>query len=241
MHTKQTMETHFQEYLDFTMMSDWEGTYVLNDDDYKKISINTTPEWKGQLVYFNVDGEDSYSFAHWLYQTLVSSFNGECAVSAGYDRAERMWANKHHETYSGDVEAGAKVNLEDCESADFREEWFYMPKFRIMDQKDRLRNVAITINNRYVFDDLGKLGASRDYLRREVRHQAGKVFGVPVAVGMIRMYLVYLMILVGNDGMVTENERAAKIACLVVLLVAAGIIHSIYKMSCKKMEKSLQI
>ena len=78
-----------------------------------------------------------------------------------------------------------------------------MPKIRILDQNDYMRTYAvylmmflfiaiicilaamvigytrcqtIALNNRYLFDDLKKLGASSAFLTREVKSQCKKVF-----------------------------------------------------------------
>lgn len=110
-----------------------------------------------------------------------------------------------------------------------------MPDFRILDQNDFLRTMAvflmmflfiaiiclmsaliicytrcvtIALNNRYVFEDLQRLGASPAYLRRELRSQASRVFAVPAIVGMSAMYLLYCMIMFANDGKTGGNRTA---------------------------------
>ena len=126
-----------------------------------------------------------------------------------------------------------------------------MPKIRILDQNDFLKNFAvflmmflfiaiicltaaliicytrcqtIALNNRYVFDDLKRLGASPQFLAQEVRNQCGKVFTVPAAVGMTVTYLLFVMIMYANDGTLTGTE----IVGLSVLLLCAAPHRSIH-------------
>lgn len=96
-----------------------------------------------------------------------------------------------------------------------------MPKIRILDKNDFLQSFAvflmmflfiaivcilaalvisytrcqtIALNNRYIFDDLKRLGASPAFLKKEVRYQCGNVFKIPSIVGMTAIYLLYCMV-----------------------------------------------
>ena len=97
------------------------------------------------------------------------------------------------------------------------------------------RCMTITLNNRYVFDDLRRLGASPAYLLREVKSQAGTVFRMPCFVGMTAMYLLYVMLMFGNDGQIVPGELAGLGACLVILFVMAGIFYVVYRMTVRNM------
>ena len=108
--------------------------------------------------------------------------------------------------------------------------WAYRPSFRILLTNDYLRTIGvlfvmflfifivclitaliinytrcqtIVLNNRYLFDNLKKLGASPHFLSKEIKKQCSHVFKVPASVGMASMYLLFTLILgaqrVGED------------------------------------------
>ena len=70
------------------------------------------------------------------------------------------------------------------------------------------RCMTIALNNRQVYDDLGKLGASRSYLYASVKGQVSRVFTVPAITGTGAIYAFYAMIMYANDGRLTLNELA---------------------------------
>lgn len=79
--TMQELPLKFSGYLHYAMLTDQIGYYVIDDNDYKAISRGITPYWSGNLVYFNVDGEDSYDFAVQLYHRIIKSFRKDCLTS----------------------------------------------------------------------------------------------------------------------------------------------------------------
>ena len=50
------------------------------------------------------------------------------------------------------------------------------------------RSISIVLNNRYVFEDLKRLGASPAFLTKEVKAQTRKIFFTPSIIGMVAMY-----------------------------------------------------
>lgn len=103
------------------------------------------------------------------------------------------------------------------------------------------RCMTITLNNRYVFDDLRKLGASPRFLKKEVRNQASNVFVIPSTIGMSIMYLLYTMIMFANDGKLTSDEVGGLGVCLVILFLFAGIFYLVYRYTVRQMCKQLDI
>ena len=91
------------------------------------------------------------------------------------------------------------------------------------------RCMTIALNNRYVFDDLKRLGAPPAFLRKEIRGQAGPVFKIPAAVGMTLIYLLYILIMVGNDGKLTYSEIASLSGCFFILAALAAIYYLVYR------------
>lgn len=111
--------------------------------------------------------------------------------------------------------------------------WEYLPQFRILSLNDFLLSMSvflmmflfifiiciltaliicytrcqtIALNNRYLFDDLRKLGASPAFLGKEVKSQCGSVFKVPSLVAMTAIYLIFILLLYDNDGQIVFSE-----------------------------------
>ncbi|MGN1038192.1 MAG: hypothetical protein ACI4P0_02200, partial [Mailhella sp.] len=145
--------------------------------------------------------------------------------------AEAEASERIYEEYLSAVRGG--LSYENRDSNDFRMYWMYMPQSRTLDSQEFMKTMAvflmififiamiclavsviichtrsltIAINNRYVFDDLRRLGASPSFLLKEVRGQCSKVFAVPAVVGASAMYLLYALIMYANDDQISMNE-----------------------------------
>lgn len=266
--TRATIPVQFAGYTHYDFLAGNPGYYILSDADYETISRQITPDWTGTIAFFNIDGMDSYAFAQDFFHTLVSSFGPECEKILYYDRVKKIAANEAGEVYWGDTEQMTQIDYDNCDSSDFRLYWTYMPKIRILDQNDFLRNMAvylmmflfisiictlatliigytrcmtIILNNRYVFDDLRRLGAAPAFLKREVQSQASIVFRIPTIIGMSTMYLLYIMIMFGNDGKLVIGEIAGLGACLCILLLIAAVYYAVYRYTVQKMCVELKL
>lgn len=160
------------------------------------------------------------------------------------------------------------ISYDMSDSFMFRNFWVYQPDFRILNQNDYARNMgvmfmmflfiflvcmitamvvcytrcqSIAINNRYIFDDLKKLGASPAFLDREVRSQCGSVFKVPSLVGTSAMFLLFTMILYANDGRIIGAEWAAMGVCLCITVAIGGVIYAVYRSAVKVIKGQLGI
>ena len=266
--TRETIPAKFGGYTHYDFLAGPPGYYLINDGDYAAIARGLTPDWLGTVAFFNIDGEDSYAFAQDFFHTLVSCFGPECEYAYYYDRVAKIAAEEAGEIYWGDTDSMSKISFDAPDASDFRLYWAYMPKIRILDQNDFLRSFAvylmmflfisiictlaaliisytrcmtIALNNRYVFDDLRRLGAPPAFLVREVKSQAGTVFRMPSVVGMTAMYLLYVMLMFGNDGQLVMGEIAGLGACLIILLVMAGIFYAVYRITVRKMCEELEL
>lgn len=264
--THESMAVVFDGYVHCGLLAESKINYVLNNDDYINISKGLTEDWTGNTVFFNVDGEDSYAFANELYNRYVDCFTEEAELDSEYDRVAKASCELRGETYWGDQEGLSNIDFDKRNSTDFRMWWAFMPKFSILDKNDFINNFAvflmmflfiaiicmtaalvicytrcitIAINNRYVFVDLKRLGASPGFLLKEVRNQASKVFVVPSAIGMTAMYLLYIMIMYGNDGRITNSEITGLGVCLMTLVLFVGIIYAVYRKTISVMRKQL--
>lgn len=266
--TRKQLATEFAGFLHYDLLAKAIPCCVLDNEDYAAISEGLTDEWRGQFAAFNVDGEDSYPFANAFYNLFVASFDESCARPSYYDRVQKIRENEAGKEYWGDTDDMTTISYELSDSFVFRQFWVYQPDFRILNQNDYLRSMAvmlmmflfiflvcmitalvvcytrcqsIALNNRYIFDDLKKLGASPAFLDREVRSQCGNVFRVPSLVGTSAMFLLYSMILYANDGRMLPTEWMSLGVCLCVTAIIGGVIYAVYRSTVKSIKGQLGI
>ena len=200
--TMESFDTQFGGFLQYDLMAGTSNSfYVVDNTDFAALSQNLTDDWKGNVFLFNVDGKDNYEFARQLYLNFVHSFDASCEVIDAYDRVEKYVDEQTGQVYWGDTDEMTKVSYDQPDSTDFRMYWSYMPKIRLLDQNDFMQNFAvflmmflfiaiicftaaliicytrcqtIALNNRYVFDDLRRLGASPEFLAGKSKTSAAK-------------------------------------------------------------------
>ena len=272
MTTRAVIKTRFAGYLGDFMLGD-RGYYILDDEDYRTITQGLGGEWKEQMVFFNADGKDNYTFARSYFDAFVDAFRTSpqgknYEIPQYYDRICKIVENEHGQIYWGDTDQMDQVSYESRDSNVFRLYWAYMPLSKTLESHELLktmavfmmmflfiaiiclaaamlicytRSITIALNNRYIFDDLKRLGASPAFLRREVRRQSSKVFTIPAVVGCIMMYLLYAMIMYANDGSFTQDELLGLAVCLLVVLAVAAVICLIYRLTLKQMLEKLDI
>lgn len=268
MTTRKVLATEFAGFLHYDHLAETIPCCVLDNADYALISEGLTDDWRGRFVAFNVDGKDSYPFANAFFRLFVSSFDESCERPSYYDRVQKIRENEEGKEYWGDTDDMTTIRYEMADSFMFRNFWVYMPSFRILSQNDYLRNMAvmfmmflfifivcmitalvvcytrcqsIALNNRYIFDDLKKLGASPVFLDREVRSQCGNVFKVPSMVGTTAMFFLFSMILYANDGRMLKTEWMAMGVCLCIIAAISGVIYAVYRSSVRAIKAQLQI
>lgn len=266
--TRRQLDTEFAGYLHNDLLCDQVGCSVLSNEDYALISEGLTDDWKGRFVQFNIDGKDNYQFADEFYKLFISSFDKSCELPHYYDRVQKIRENEAGMVYWGDTEDMTAISFEAADSFNFRIFWVYQPQFRILSQNDYLRSMAvllmmflficivcmltalvvcytrcqtIALNNRYIFDDLKKLGASPAFLSKEVRSQCKNVFKVPTIIGMTTIYLFFIMILYANDGRMLSAEVLALLVCLGIMGLLAVIVYAVYRASIRTIKRQLEI
>lgn len=260
--TFESLPVSFAGYAHYGFLVDDVGYYVLNNEDYDTIASGLTPDWMGTAAFFNMDGEDSYEFADDFFHTLLSSFGPECETPSYYDRVTKYYRNQKGEVYWGDTPDMTPISFSNPDTSEFRIYWTYMPKCRILDRTDFNRTfsvflmmflfiaiicslaamvisytrcMTIILNNRYVFEDLKRLGASPAFLQKEIRAQAAPVFKIPTLAGMIAMYLLYGLLIFGNDGKVTGSELGGMAVCFFILIGVAAVYYLVYRCTIKNM------
>ena len=243
---------------------------ILDDGDFQKISQGLTPKWHGTMAFFNYEGKDSHPFARAFYEKIVASFDDDSISTGLYDPVEYLMTEGYTNDYFGTSYRNADERLDrsQLDSADFRMSWNYMPQFRVLDSKEQLNTFSVfmmtflfigivcftaalvisytrcqtlALNNAYVFYDLKRLGASPEYLSRELRRQAGPVFKIPAVVGMSCMVLLYGMMLYANDNRYTQSEIAGFLVCLEVIAVIALLFYAVFLKTLSGLRRQLEI
>lgn len=264
--TRECISTEFAGYLHYDLLASATGYYVLDNEDYEKMAEGLTDEWRGHIVQFNADGRDSYQFADAFYDLFVSSFDESCEHTYFYDKVKQIVAEEREETYT--IGEEWQISYDDTDNMNFKHFWAYSPSFRSLLLNEHLclmgvlymmflfifivclvtslvvcytRCQTIALNNRYIFDDLKKLGASPTFLSKEVRLQCGNVFKVPAAVGTGAMYLLYALLLYANDGKITAYEATGLLATLGIVALIGVVVYGTYRGSVKTIMTQLGI
>lgn len=268
MDTRKTLQVSFAGLLHYNLLTDKRGYYVINDADYAEIAEGISKEWGGKMHVFNVDGEDDYRFADRFFQLFVGSFDDSCKISCYYDRVQSIAYKEQGRAYWGDEDSEVKEGLDfsRLNDTEFRIGWEYMPKSVMLEKTDFMRTFAvflmmflfiflicitaacvigytrcqtIALNNRYVFDDLRKLGAPPAFLEKEIRRQCCTVIRTPAVIGITAMSLLYAMIMFANDGKLTGSEIAGLGECGLVIAGIVLLLYAVYHKTVKILVKEL--
>ena len=170
------------------------------------------------------------------------------------------------ETLLANGEGAIDYSLRD--SSEFRLFWQYMPQFRVLDKADFVRTLAvflilgvficvicfaaaavigftrsltIALENRRVYGDLRRLGASRAWMRRSAQSQVRRVFTVPAAAGIGLICIFYSMIMFFNDGRLSTGELAGLGSCLLLIAAVAAALWGVYRLAVRSVFKALDL
>ena len=170
------------------------------------------------------------------------------------------------ETLLANGESAIDYSLRD--SSEFRLFWQYMPQFRVLDKADFVRTLAvflilfvficvicfaaaavigftrsltIALENRRVYGDLRRLGASRAWMRRSAQSQVRRVFTVPAAAGIGLICIFYGMIMFFNDGRLSAGELAGLGSCLLLIAVVAAALWCVYRLAVRGVFRVLEL
>ena len=269
MTTREVLPVSFKGFVHFEQLGALD-VGILDDGDFQKISQGLTPKWQGTMAFFNSEGKDSHPFARAFYEKIVASFDDDSISTGLYDPVEYLMTEGYTNDYFGTSYRNADERLDrsQLDSADFRMFWNYMPQFRVLDSTEQLNTFSVfmmtflfigivcftaalvisytrcqtlALNNAYVFYDLKRLGASPEYLSRELRRQAGPVFKIPAVVGMSCMVLLYGMMLYANDNRYTQSEIAGFLVCLEVIAVIALLFYAVFLKTLSGLRRQLEI
>ena len=264
--TGKTLDVTPAEPLSYTMLL---GCYVLDDRDYEAISAGLTGQWQEDYVLFNVtDVEASFPFAKALFYDIVDHSGPEVEVFDAWDPVARQIAIEETGSYfcgpeSLEESGTSSIDYDKPDSTEFRTSWKYMPQFKILDETELVKTMAVFLmlfifiaivcfaavivisftrcmtigmTNARVYDDLRHLGAPRSYLYRSVKGQVSRVFRVPILVGTILIYAFYTLIMYSNGEPmgITPSEASGMITCLGVIAVVSLLLYLVYRLTLKK-------
>lgn len=264
--TGKTLDVTPAEPLSYTMLL---GCYVLDDRDYEAISAGLTGQWQEDYVLFNVaDVEASFPFAKALFYDIVDHSGPEVEVFDAWDPVARQIAIEETGSHFCDPESleesgTSSIDYDKPDSTEFRTSWKYMPQFKILDETELVKTMAVFLmlfifiaivcfaavivisftrcmtigmTNARVYDDLRHLGAPRSYLYRSVKGQVSRVFRVPILVGTILIYAFYALIMYSNGEPmgITPSEASGMITCLGVIAVVSLLLYLVYRLTLKK-------
>lgn len=245
---------------------------VLSDSDYASITQGLPADWQEMQVVFNAP-QDSYPFAKALFDSIVQRSSPETALWDGYDRIIRANTLASGKAYWADDPEGNHlpvIDLEHPDSSDFRTNWMYMPRFRILDENDFVSNFAVflllflfvsilcfaavmvilytrsqtlILSNLLVYEDLRKLGASNRYLCKTSKGQIRRVFFAPVLIGTFLIFSLFLLILSSNSGsLILDHAECLSLGyCLLIIAAMSGLLYLLYRKTVKKAWHTLHL
>ena len=71
--------------------------------------------------------------------------------------------------------------------------------------------------------------------------QCGGVFRIPALVGMAAIYLIFILLLYGNDGQIVFSEVMALAVCLGIEFVLGGLTYGVYRFTARGIRRKLGI
>lgn len=238
--------------------------YVLNDQDYQKIKNRLSEENQTKQILFNVENvKASYPFAKAVYREFIAKASEEMAVINPYDAYQSKKAKAANQAYDYDQE----IKLS-ADNPDLMDNWKYYPTMKILVENTFFQNLAvfflvfifvaiiclaavgvisytrsitIGLSNQRLFEDLKRLGANNQYIRKCVISQLNKLFIMPTIIAAILIYAFTLMMFATNDGQITSNETSALMMDGVLLLLVILYQVIIYAVSFRKIKGILNI
>ena len=215
------------------------------------------------------DGSDTYPFARRLYDAFIDSLSPAAFHENSWNLVGKAVSEAKGEPYAiEEYEADISYSPAQRNGMVFRQFGKYTPKLRILESTDALEQVAVfvtvflyisvicylsviligytrckslAVSNASVYEDLRRLGASREYLRGTVRSQIGKVYAVPATVGAIAILFFFTLILYANDGCFSPGEITGLLYCILILAVLSLILWACCRFTLRSCFNTLQL
>lgn len=227
---------------------------VISDQDYEVLRQNLPEERLITQVLFDSENSDqAIEFANALYREYALRVPDNMKVPGAYSIVR-------HELDGEDYGYNYPA-VYDPENAARESDWRYVPNFVYLNAANQFlsyavffmmlmyvaviclasagiisytRSQSIGISSQQVFEDVGKLGANNDYVRKLLKVQVKKVFVLPTIVGCIGMYCFEMLLLYQNDNSYSAVEIRALGICLIFTLAVVLYQYVMYRISLKK-------
>ena len=243
------------------------GHYVMNDADYEQMRAGLTDKWIETVCAFNVkDCAETYDFGKALLYDIIDHSGPEVELVDAWDPVRKQIEESRGETYAMDPEHLEEhqlsvIDYDQRDSSDFRMYWQYMPQFRVIDEMDFTKTMAVflmafvfiaiicfvaafvilftrsmtlAVTSKRLYDDLRHLGASNAYLYQTVRSQLQRVFLTPSLIGTTLIAAFYTMILYFNDNAFSQSEILAMLLCAAVIAGISALLYAFYRMTLRR-------
>lgn len=238
--------------------------FIINDNDYARLSEGVEAEHQINQVLFNVsDLENSYQFAKELFREYCLRAEENMKVLLFFDShlarkaeegGQEYWESEH-------------ITLEP-DHPEIELDWKFAPYFKILFQKNMIlqyavqyllfayvaivmlasvgiigytRSQSIGLRNKQVFEDIRKLGGDNNFLTQNIKSQLKKVYFLPTATGVGIIYLYQLLIFYQNDGVFAGYELMAAVIDLILCFIVVLYQYVGYQISLKEVKKIVGI
>lgn len=251
------------EFENLTLMSD-PFAFILSDEDYRRFCADLDEAWMENMVFFNVkDVYSTYAFAHALRDAYIGRATDISDHFSLYDAHEEKLAAESGKSY-GYSGSSSLFDESGLQSAS----WKYAPFIKVLMKQNAMQMVAvyvllsiyisilsltscsvmsyvrsltIALDNKNMFADLRRLGASKAYTERVLRIQLKKIYLFPTAAGCFIGILFTTMLTFFNDMKIDVLERnMLGVVGLLIVLISA-VMYIMYRVSLKKAKAIVEI
>lgn len=239
-----------------------ESRYVINDQDYQRLSTDLPADKKVTQVLIKVaDLDETYDFTKAFFQHFVNRASKEMMVISYYDSYQAQEAKENGSPYGYGDELtidplNTKVELD----------WKYAPTLKIIEKKNQIfisainflvflyagiicavamavimytRSLTVGLNNKQVFDDIGKLGGNNQFVTEIVRGQIKKLFVLPTILGSGLILFYTAITYWQNDGVLRPLEIKVLVFDVLVTVVLLLLVYLVYRFCFKQVKKLL--
>lgn len=232
-------------------------SFIVSDEDYRKLAEGLDHAWMENMVFFNVRNVfDTYAFATELKNEFILHASSLSDHIGGYDAHKEALALASGEDYGYTGPAGLSPD-----NVRLMGDWKYAPFFKVLMKADVMqmvaifvllcvyiaiislsaigvmsyvRSVTIAMENKKLFEDLEKLGANHAYRERVLRQQLKKIYAYPVAAGCLVSLLFTLLLTWFNDMRLQPYEITLLEMEAGIALGAAAFMYLMYRIGLKK-------
>lgn len=235
-----------------------DAKYILSEADYQSVAVDLSPENMISSIIFNMDDEGKqHDFSLEIYRTILSRTSEDAAVNSEYDRYQEEKARQKGEEYFNSEKLEMSVD-----NADLMNDWKYYPLITEIYSSALFQYAAVLlflfsyiaiicliavmvilytramtlgINNRHIYLDLYKLGASEEYVESCVRGQLKSLFVVITGIGCVTSVLLKGSFFVGNDLYISQTEISTFFFMILTILCVFGLMYVVYKVTVKNL------